>query len=292
MLLTGTALTASAQAAIRHAEIDGPGTTMELSFAAPVGRRKADAFATWLQDVADNVGGLYGRFPLRNVRVMIVPGNQRRRGDAPVLFGKVSRRGTETVVLYVDTTRPIEDFYADWTATHEFSHLLLPRISWQQRWISEGFASYYQNVVMARAGWYSRRQAIKKLREGLGRGRKSRPDLSPNGAALAGVRRARYKIYWSGAAIALLADVRLRERSGGAESLDVVLDRFQACCLDSRRRWSGVELFTKFDSLVDAPVFMPLYRQYADSPGFPDIGDALSKRVVRDEIFGVRTSPH
>jgi hypothetical protein len=145
---------------------------------------------------------------------------------------------------------------------------------------------------MARAGRYTTDQAIDKLSQGFDRGHRSRPELSLNEAAREGVRRARYKIYWSGAAIALLADVELRERSGGAESLDIVLDRFQRCCLPSRRRWSGTELFTRFDSLIDKPVFMPLYRQYADTAGFPEFKDALQSGLVRDEIFAVRTSTH
>ena len=80
--------------------------------------------------------------------------------------------------------------------------------------------------------------------------------------------------------------------AGGTESLDVVLDRFQRCCLPSQRRWSGPELFAKFDSLIDEPVFMPLYRRYADTAGFPDFDDALQSDAVRDDIFAVRTSTH
>jgi hypothetical protein len=67
-----------------------------------------------------------------------------------------------------------------------------------------------------------------------------------------------------------MADVELRRRSAGTESLDSVLDRFQRCCLPSSRSWSGVELFEKFDALLDEPLFMSLYRQYADTAGFPD----------------------
>lgn len=182
--------------------------------------------------------------------------------------------------------------YADWTATHEFSHLLLPRISWRQKWISEGFASYYQNVLMARTGQYTPAQAIRMLSEGFARGRGSRPELSPNEAAEEGVRQARYKIYWSGAAIALLADIKLRERTSGKESLDTVLGRFQLCCLATRKRWSGIEFFTRLDSLLESPVFMPLYRQHANTRGFPKTDGALGKTLVRERIFAVSTSTH
>lgn len=273
--------------------IDIPGATLDFEIRGSVDQANADKLQRWVQQSAAQIVLAYGRFPVPAPRVVVIPSETSPWGDdSPVPFGRVTRSGGETVELYVDVERPLAELSSDWTATHEFSHLLLPRISWRQKWISEGFASYYQNVLMARAGNYTTDQAIEKLTQGFGRGRGSRPELSMNEASQEGVRRARYKIYWSGAAIALLADVGLRERSGGSESLDVVLDRFQRCCLPSQRRWSGPELFAKFDSLIQTPMFMPLYRQYADTAGFPDVESALQSDVVRDEIFAVRTSPH
>jgi predicted metalloprotease with PDZ domain len=95
------------------------------------------------------------------------------------------------------------------------------------------------------------------------------------------------KIYWSGAALALMADVELRERSGGRETLDDVMARLQDCCLPSDRVWSGPELFATLDSLADHPVFMSLYRRYADTAGFPDIRplfQRLGLSVDHDEV--------
>jgi len=37
------------------------------------------------------------------------------------------------------------------------------------------------------------------------------------------------KVYWSGAALALLADVELRRRSDGEQTLDDILGEFQQC---------------------------------------------------------------
>lgn len=283
----------AADATVGETEIQLRGATLELEIRGSVGERNTTKLARWVRESASQVTLAYGRFPVPTPRVIIVPSRSDPwGGDSPVPFGRVTRDGGETVELYVDVSRSLADLSSDWTATHEFSHLLLPRISWRQKWISEGFASYYQNVLMARAGQYTTELAIEKLTRGLGRGRSSRPELSMNAAAREGVRRARYKIYWSGAAIALLADVELRERSGGAESLDVVLDRFQHCCLPSQRRWSGTELFTRFDSLIEEPLFMPLYRKYADTAGFPDFEAALQSDLVQNEIFAVRTSTH
>ena len=62
--------------------------------------------------------------------------------------------------------------------------------------------------LMARGGFYSERRAWQKLHEGFGRGRRASPDASPNQAS--GRRSGLMKVYWSGAAVALLADVALR----------------------------------------------------------------------------------
>jgi len=240
-----------------------------------------DAIIDWILDTVGYVSLAYGRFPNPGAHVVVMPvGKNGWRSDSPVPFGRVVRDGGESIELFVDKRRPIEDFYDDWTATHEFSHLMLPFLQSSHRWISEGFAQYYQNVLLARAGRYEVQRAWQKLYEGFERGRKSRPELSANEASRRGVGAATMKIYWSGAIVALMADVELRERSGGRESLDDVLDRLQRCCLPAADRWTGPQLFGKLDSLVEEPVFMPLYQQYADKEGFPDIAPLFRRLGV------------
>jgi hypothetical protein len=230
----------------------------------------------WTRQTAANVGLAYGRFPNPNARVILFPAANPRSNSA-VPFGRVVRDGGETVELLVNPHQPEEVFLGDWTATHEFSHLMLPYLDRRQRWISEGFAQYYQNVLLARAGRYTQEHAWQKIRDGLERGRDSVPTLSPNQAAAGGERNSRMKIYWSGAALALMADVELRRRSGGAESLDLVLDRLQACCLPSKRTWTGRDLFEQFDALLDEPLFVELYERYAERRGLPDFEAALEQ---------------
>ena len=255
--------------------------TLDIEVRQPVDEKKAAEITEWVQATADTMGLAYGRFPNPDARIVVIPSTENAWGsDSPVIYGRVTRDRGETVELFVNPDRPIEEFYSDWTATHEFSHLMLPLLSKRYRWISEGFATYYQNVLMSRAERYTPEFAWQRLTEGFERGRESRPDLSPNKAAAAGIRHARMKVYWSGAAIALIADSTLRERSNGKESLDQVLGQLQSCCLPSRRRWSGKELFEKLDTFVDTPVFMPLYRQYADEEGFPDLAQLLSELGV------------
>ena len=243
----------------------------------------------WVREAARNVTLAYGRLPNPAARVVVFPmGSSPWRSDSPVYFGRVVRDGGETVELLIDPDRPTADFYADWTATHELSHMMLPYVRRDQRWLSEGFAQYYQNLLLARAGRYSAREAWQKLYDGFERGRASVPDLSPNQAAGGGERNSRMKIYWSGAALALLADVELRRRSHGHESLDTVLDRLQRCCLPAQGAWSGRRLFATLDSFLDEPLFVELYDRYADTAGFPDVRPLLARLGVTAEDGEVR----
>jgi len=239
------------------------------------------ALIPWVRATAENVATTYGRFPNPNANILLIPtAGQAWRRDSAVSFGRLVRDGGETIELMINQNRPIGDFYKEWTPTHEFSHLMLPYVDQEQRWISEGFAQYYQNVLLARAKQQSAEYSWQKIYDGLERGRESAPGMSPNDAAAGSMRNTRMKVYWSGASIALMADVELRRRSNGKESLDTVLGLLQQCCLPSASSWSGKELFGKLDQLLDQPLFLDLYRQYADADGFPDARPLLARLGV------------
>ncbi|MCH8058976.1 MAG: hypothetical protein IIA11_00815 [Proteobacteria bacterium] len=271
--------------------VDVAGTALRIAVLNSHNVIDTPAVTEWVRETAGNIALTYGRFPNSSARIVVIPvGQSMWGGDAAVPFGRVVRDGGETIELFINEGRPVSEYYGTWTATHEFSHLLLPYLQRSQRWISEGFAQYYQNLLLARAGQYTESYAWQELFDGFERGRQSAPGASPNAATAEGERGARMKIYWSGAALALIADVELRRRSDGRESLDTVLDRMQQCCLPSARTWSGTDLFRQFDSLLVEPLFMDLYRQYADATGFPDVRPLLEQLGVRAEGGEVRLS--
>jgi predicted metalloprotease with PDZ domain len=82
------------------------------------------------------------------------------------------------------------------------------------------------------------------------------------------------RVYWEGAAIMLLADQRLRSRTGGAQSLDSALARLRACCLSPDAGWQARELFAKLDELTQTGVFGELYEAHVASAAFPPVADA------------------
>lgn len=242
-------------------EVTVPGATLRITLLKGEAGGNPEDLVSWLRAAATNVTQVYGRFPNPSPQIIVVPVSSFGRSAVP--FGRVIRDGGEAVQFFVDPSRSLQDYLGDWTATHEFSHLLLPYVAGRHKWISEGFASYYQNVLMARAGEYSETKAWQKLHEGFERARAERPS-TPNDA------RSRMMVYWSGAAIALLADVSLRLAAQDA-SLDALLDELQACCLPSERSWNGRELFAKLDELGETETLSALYQRHANRTGMPDL---------------------
>lgn len=278
------------------------GGEIRIALLEPTTGRAPATLIDWAATVAADVAASYGGLPNPSPHVLIIPVGGSRTGS-PVPFGRVIRDGGESVEFFVNHYARIDRFYADWTATHEYSHLLFPYVRRDHRWISEGFAQYLQNVLLARADRYTPERAWQKLYEGFERGRRSRPELSPNAAAAGGTRSATMKVYWSGAVLALAADLELRRISDGQASLDTVIVALGDCCLPSARAWSGTELLQKLDELAGEAVFMPLYRRYANTAGFPDYaplfaelglsvergrvvpGEQAAKTALRDAIL-------
>ncbi len=233
--------------------------------AGPDGTRK---FIRWIAENAAGVAAVHGRFPQDSPQVLVVPIGS--RGE-PVPWAHVIRGGGAAAEFFVDETRSLREFRFDWTATHELSHMLLPLVSSQDRWLSEGLASYYQNVLRARDGRLTDEQAWQKLHAGFERGRKATRGGTLAQATRAG-RGATMRVYWSGAAMMLKADSRLRALSGGRQSLDTALGALADCCMDPDRSWRAKELLETLDRLTSHGVFMEVYNDHVQDRAFPDIG--------------------
>ena len=226
-----------------------------------IGEQKyVEKMRDWLEPVVQAVS-YADRFPNPDLQVIALSVNA--RSGSPVPFGHVIRNQGETVRFFVDPSRSIESLHHDWTASHELAHLKLPYLSGSGRWLSEGFASYYQNVLQARLGFYSEEEAWQRLGRSFSRAAPVGEGMSPIEATQAEFWRSRLMIYWSGAAFALLADVELRRRG---VSLDATLARLDT---PQNRSWHPRELMRRLDEVSKTNVFTALYQQHANSDGMP-----------------------
>ncbi len=261
-------------------EIEVPGAVLRVAVLAGSPTVEPDFVRAWLARAAGAVTTLYGTFPVPQAQLVVVPG---ARGNEPVPWAYVLRGGAPAAHFFINQRRPLAEFLSDWTAVHELSHLLLPYVRPEDAWLSEGTASYYQNVLRARAGMIPVPEAWQKLHSGFRRGMKSMPGLTLADATERMFRDGAFmRVYWEGAAMMLLADQRLRSRTGGAQSLDSALAQLRACCLSPDAGWKARELFAKLDELTQTTVFAELYEAHVASSAFPPVTQAY--RVLGLEL--------
>jgi hypothetical protein len=259
-------------------EVAVPGARLRLSVLDGDPAAAAADMGRWIGEAANAVATLYGSFPLASPQILVIP---RGEADEAVPWAQVLRGGGAAAHFFIDAARPLSEFRDDWTATHELSHMLLPYVKRGDAWLSEGFASYYQNVLRARAGMLEPEQAWEKLYRGFQRGRDgTRGKTLAEASRSMGRDRAFMRVYWSGAAIALSADVELRRRTDGEQSLDTALAALRDCCLPSDRAWTGREAFDRLDRLTGDTVFRELYDRHVLDRRFPDIDEVSASLGV------------
>jgi hypothetical protein len=267
-------------------EMDVRGSTLRVAVLDGDPAAQIRDMTAWIGEAADAVATLYGRFPLRSPQILVVP-----RGEASeaVPWAQVLRGGGAAAHFFVDPSRPLREFRDDWTAAHELSHMLLPYVEREDAWLSEGFASYYQNVLRARAGMLDPERAWDKLYRGFQRGRDgTRGKTLSEGSRSMGRDRAFMRVYWSGAAIALSADVELRRRTGGTLSLDTAMAALQDCCLPSERAWSAREVFERLDAATGETVFDELYDRHIHDRRFPELQPVSQHLGIIERPGGLR----
>ncbi len=292
-----SALAAFGRFKVQSLSVPGGNIRLAVLDAKPV----ADVEATrkWLRHAAGAVSSVSGRFPVPGAQMLVVPvaaganpvfspfGNE--ENVEPFPFAMITRGGQPAGIFFIDQRLPLNIFVNDWVAVHELSHLLHPFLGNSGAWLSEGLASYYQQVLRGRTGVLSEHDAWLALHKGFLRGVDGRSGLTLTAASRKRRDRNTYmQIYWSGAAIALLADTELRQRSGGKLSLDVALSRFQDCCLPAERRWQARTFMARLDELVAEDVFSELYEEYANSVEFPDFGRVYRELGIIDDGDDIR----
>ncbi len=223
----------------------------------------------WLRRVSQAALSAYGKLPMADVQVLILPVGEQ---DKAVVFGQSVRGQGHGLQLLVNANRPDSEFASDWVAVHELSHLFHPYLGDRGRWLAEGLASYYQNVLRARAGLITPLRAWENLDAGFQRGKQQTFDETLNDVTQGMEHTHMFmRVYWAGAAYWLTVDEELRRTSHGQLSVDEALRRFRDCCLPSRREWSPQEFVTKLDALIGSGVFTDHYREFGGAKQFPDM---------------------
>jgi len=266
-------------------EYDAAGTTLQVArLDGPDGRPDAVLVREWLTAQAGAAASLYGRLGFDRAQIVVLPVGPAAE-DSPAPFGTVSRGGgASLIILLAENADPVR-LRCDWVAVHELTHLSLPFVRREDAWISEGIATYFQEVLRARGGLVDPIEAWRAMDVGFRQGRRGTGRTLQDESRLMFRTFAFQRVYWGGAAIAFFADVEIRAHSGGRKSLESALRTMDPF---ATRTLSADEVMAQIDRAVGAPIFSRIARRHLASREAPDPAETYRRLgIVREEI-GVR----
>lgn len=194
----------------------------------------------------------FERFPVDRMLVIVIPVAGRS-----IPSGNVRGDGGACVRLHVPRRLEPTALAEDWVVFHEFVHLALPTLPARHRWFDEGVATYVEPLLQASLG---RSTATAIWRARLDEYPQGLPSPGSGGLdddASWG------RTYYGGAAFCLLADLRIREATGGTRSLRHALAAVVAAGGAVTKSWSLPQLLAVGDRATGTRVLQDLYAQLA-----------------------------
>jgi hypothetical protein len=237
-----------------------PGGAVEIVHAPGTLAMDAAELKQAIGEAAAEVARYYGRFPVARALLFALPG----AGRPGIEFGRVRGGGGATLMLRLGTQARAAELRREWVLVHELTHLGGPFVVPRGAWLMEGMATYVEPVVRQRAGWTSPEELWREFARDMDRGVEA---LTREGLD----RVSRRGLYWGGALFMLLADIDIRERTGGRASLETCLRAVLDAGGDTTRRWARERVFQTCDAATGTGTMRRLAAEYVEKPGALDI---------------------
>jgi hypothetical protein len=209
----------------------------------------------WIAGAGRTVAGYYGRFPVDQVKVLVVPveGEGVRSGTA------FSQRGAAVRVVLgrAVTERQLAD---DWIVVHELVHLAFPSVADEHHWIEEGLATYVEGIARAQAGRLGAAKVWADYVRSMPKGLPAEGDQGLDHTPTWG------RTYWGGAIFCLLADIRIRESTGNRLGLQDALRALVAAGGNMEVHWPLTRALQVADAGTGTDVLETLYEQMKAAP--------------------------
>ena len=250
--------------------------TIELSYTGNAAGLDRNEVREWITASANAVQTYYGRFPVKRVRIRIEAGEGRgaQSGTPYAHNGALIRVG---VGRYSDSA----DLKRDWIMTHEMVHLAMPEFSDQHAWLEEGLATYVEPIARVQAGQLTEKKIWRDMLQDMPKGLPAAGDRGLDNTHTWG------RIYWGGALFYLLADVRIRERTGNRAGLQDALRGIVANGGNVEVSWDVRRTLAMGDKATGTNVLIELYDEMRAMPVAPDLAQLwqrLGVKLSRDSV--------
>jgi len=279
--LLGERMPYAAFDALPKTQLKVGGAELDVAFAPGTFVLPKERILAWVERSATAVSVYYGRFPVPEARILIVPipGKGVRRGTA---FGY---RGP-AVRLAVGTESTEADLQEDWKAVHEMIHLALPDVTQDHLWLAEGIAVYVESIARTQGGHLRPERIWHEFVRDMPQGLPMDGDGGLEGTRSWG------RTYWGGATFCLLADVELRKRSSNKVGLQNALRGIVAAGGTHDKDLSISRIMEVADKATGLPVLSELYEKMGKARYDPDLKQLWTDLGIIDTPDGARFDNH
>ena len=250
--------------------IEVPGGVVEVAFAGRPALVSEQELLAWVEGAARAVAAYYGTFPVERVVLTIHGGGAGRISSGRTL----GVRGLARISITVGDGATPADLKTNWELVHEMVHLAFPSMT-GDAWIEEGLATYVEPIVRARAGLAPADDIWKWLVWGLPIGQQALGRSGLDGA------RTWAATYWGGALYCFDADVAIRQRTAGKQSLDDALRGIVRAGGNVTVSWDLERALEAGDKAVGVPVLREQYAKMRASAPDEDLAAVFAKLGVR-----------
>jgi hypothetical protein len=270
-------------AAFDTRSVQAGGGTVDVAIAPGTRALSSDAVRAWVHRCAAIIADYYGRAPLPRYAVIVLPGSRR-----PVGFGTAMGHGGGAILVWIGAQATEADLAKSWVLVHEMVHLGFPNVPGRQHWMEEGLATYVEEVARVRAGWISEEEFWGDLRRGFPKGLLQSHEQGLDGSRRWG------PLYWGGALFWFLADIEIREKTGGARGLEDALRGVQAAGGSIAVWWPPEKAMEQADAAVGGSVIRGLYDRFGRAYLHVDLPALWARveasRMLRDAVARPRSS--
>jgi hypothetical protein len=238
------------------------GAQIQVDFAQGKFDLPNSALLQWVEKAARAVNAYYGRFPVPRARVLIVPVDGSgihgtTWGDMHGWPGFTRMR----VGMHVSQS----DLSADWTMTHELTHMAFPSLPDDQHWMEEGLATYVEPIARAQIGDLTPRQVWEGMVEGMPKGEPQAGDQGLDRTHTWG------RTYWGGAMFCLMADVTIRRKTGNRKGLQDALRAIVNAGGTIDHDWPLTRALEIGDRATGTTVLTEQYKKWSNTPATVDL---------------------
>jgi hypothetical protein len=241
-------------------DLDVPGGVIHVGFAPGEIALPKEKVLDWVKTSAKAVATYYGRFPVNELKLLIVPVNGPRvRGGTTWAYRGAAIR----VLLGRDSSE--SDLRRDWVMVHEMVHLALPDMAERHAWLSEGLAVYIEPIARVQAGDLTAAEIWQAMMRDM-----------PQGLPEAGDRGLDYtdtwaRKYWGGAMFCLLADVEIRKATGNKFGLQDAMRGVISAGGNHEQDWPIARVLATADKAIGVDVLTRLHNEMGAKPVTPDL---------------------